>query len=45
MATADPVQLRYVGDKWKELIDYVTQVARAMGTVCTRHGSVLLFVC
>ncbi|KAF2853966.1 hypothetical protein T440DRAFT_295268 [Plenodomus tracheiphilus IPT5] len=30
--TADPVQLRYVGQEWKRLVDFTEQIARAAGS-------------
>jgi hypothetical protein len=28
------VQMRYAGHEWRKLVDFVEQIARAMGSVC-----------
>lgn len=37
--TADPIQLRYVGKEWKNLIEYTEEIARGCGSVGSScHG-------
>lgn len=33
LETADPVQLRYVGNEWRALVEYTEQIASAFGSV------------
>lgn len=33
LETFDPVQLRYVGQEWRKLVEYTEQIARAAGSV------------
>jgi COP9 signalosome complex subunit 3 len=51
LETFDPVQMRYAGNEWRKLVDYVEQIARAMDSVrlmpstcytVTDHGSLVL---
>ena len=30
----DAVQMRYAGDQWRKLVDYVEQMARGANAVC-----------
>jgi COP9 signalosome complex subunit 3 len=34
LETADPIQLRYVGKEWRQLVEYTEQIARACDSVC-----------
>lgn len=34
LETADPIQLRYVGKEWKNLVEYTEEIARGCGSVC-----------
>ena len=33
LETSDPVQLRYVGQEWRKLVEFTEQIARATGSV------------